>query len=77
MDSLIQRLYNWCPPVVLPEQLLLFCALRALSDVPYDPVRHIILASPSIDYRTGMQMLKDVANTGADLINSTLVSASS
>lgn len=40
-------------------------------------VRHIILASPAIDYRTGMHMLKDVANTGADLIKTTLGSDSS
>ena len=72
MDGLIQRLSGWRPPVVLPEQLLLFCALRALPDVPYGPVRHIILASPNVGYRDGMHMLKDVANTGADLIKSTL-----
>ena len=76
MDQLIMRLYNWQPPVILPDQLLLFCALRALPDVPYGPVRHIILASPNITYRVGMQMLKDVANTGAELIKSTLGSAS-
>ena len=44
---LIQRLLNWRPPVVLPDQLLLFCALRALPAVPFGPVRHIILASPN------------------------------
>ena len=76
MDQLIMRLYNWQPPVVLPDQLLLFCALRALPDVPYGPVRHIILASPNITYRVGMQMLKDVANTGAELIKTTLGSSS-
>lgn len=69
---LIQRLRNWRPPVVLPEQLLLFCALRALPVVPYGPVRHIILASPTINYYSGMAMLRDVANTGAELIASTL-----
>ena len=77
MDQIIQRLHNWIPPVVLPETLLLYCALRALPDIPYGPVRHIILASPRIDYRAGMQMLKDVANTGAELIKSTLGSSSS
>ena len=76
MDQLIQRLRNWQPPVVLPDQLLLYCALRALPEVPYGPVRHIILASPHIGYRTGMQMLKDVANTGAELIKTTLGSSS-
>ena len=69
---LIQRLRNWRPPVILPEQLLLFCALRALPAVPYGPVRHIILASPNINYRVGMSMLKDVADTGGALITSTL-----
>ena len=64
LDLLIQRLRNWRPPVVLPEQLLLFCALRALPAVPYGPVRHIILASPRITFSAGMGMLKDVANTG-------------
>ena len=72
LDSLIQRLANWRPPVVLPEQLLLFCALRALPDVPYGPVRHIILASPNITYPAGMDMLRDVANTGAQLIQANL-----
>ena len=74
---LIQRLRNWRPPVILPDQLLLFCALRALPDVPFGPVRHIILASPQITFATGMAMLSDVANTGAELITSTLGSASS
>ena len=77
MDGLIQRLRGWRPPVILPEQLLLFCALRALPDVPYGPVRHIILASPNVGYRAGMHMLKDVANTGAELIKTTLGSDSS
>ena len=74
---LIQRLQNWRPPVVLPEQLLLYCALRALPAVPYGPVRHIILATPNISYYGGMAMLRDVANTGGELIASTLGSASS
>ena len=73
---LIQRLRSWRPPVVLPEQLLLFCALRALPELPYGPVRHIILASPNISYLAGMSMLKDVANTGGQLIASTLGSSS-
>ena len=72
IDLLIQRLRNWRPPVILPEQLLLFCALRALPAVPFGPVRHIILASPNITYATGVSMLRDVANTGADVINTTL-----
>ena len=62
-------------PAVLPDQLLLYCALRALPEVPYGPARHIILASPGINYRTGVQMLKDVANTGAELIKTTLGSS--
>ena len=72
IDLLIQRLLNWRPPVVLPDQLLLFCALRALPSVPYGPVRHIILASPNITFFSGMNMLRDVANTGAKVINDTL-----
>ena len=69
---LIQRLRNWRPPIYLPEQLLLFCALRGLPAVPYGPVRHIILASPGINYFAGMAMLRDVANTGGELITTTL-----
>lgn len=72
LDLLIQRLHNWRPPVRLPEQLLLFCALRALPDVPYGPVRHIILASPTISFPVGMNMLRDVANSGSELISDTL-----
>ena len=72
IDLLIQRLLNWRPPVILPDQLLLFCALRALPDVPYGPVRHIILASPNVNFFSGMNMLRDVANTGAKLIKNTL-----
>ena len=68
---------NWRPPVLLPEQLLLFCVLRALPVVPYGPVRHIILASPTITFYQGMAMLKDVANSGGELIASTLGSKSS
>ena len=77
LELLIQRLRNWRPPVVLPEQLLLFCALRALPDTPYGPVRHIILASPGITYGTGIGMLRDVADTGAEVIRETLGSGSS
>ena len=76
IELLIQRLRNWRPPVILPEQLLLFCALRALPAVPYGPVRHIILASPRITFVGGMAMLKDVANTGGALIANTLGSGS-
>ena len=76
IDLFIQRLRSWRPPVVLPGQLLLFCALRALPDTPFGPVRHIILASPNITYLAGMSMLKDVANTGGQLIASTLGSSS-
>ena len=72
IDLLIQRLLNWRPPVILPDQLLLFCALRALPDVPYGPVRHITLSSPDVTFFTGMSMLRDVANTGAKLIQNTL-----
>ena len=72
IDLVIQRLLNWRPPVVLPDQLLLFCALRALPSNPYGPVRHIILASPNVNFNAGMAMLRDVANTGAKVINDTL-----
>ena len=72
LDLLIQRLLNWRPPVVLPEQLLLFCALRALPVHPYGPVRHIILASPDVRFQSGMGMLRDVAGTGAQVIRDTL-----
>ena len=77
IDLLIQRLANWRPPVILPQQLLLFCALRALPNVPYGPVRHIILASPNITYTGGMGMLRDVADTGAKVIQQTLGSRDS
>lgn len=76
IDLLIQRLRSWRPPVFLPEQLLLFCALRALPAVPFGPVRHIILATPRMTFSTGMGMLRDVANTGGALITSTLGSGS-
>ena len=76
LNLLIQRLRNWRPPVILPEQLLLFCALRALPAVPFGPVRHIILASPQITFVVGMGMLRDVANTGGELITNTLGSGS-
>ena len=72
LDLLIQRLLNWRPPVVLPEQLLLFCALRAFSVHPYGPVRHIILASPDVRFQSGMDMLRGVAGTGAQVIRDTL-----
>ena len=72
LDLLIQRLLNWRPPVILPEQLLLFCALRTLPNNPYGPVRHIILVSPDVNFRSGMGMLRDVAGTGARVIRDTL-----
>ena len=76
LDLLVQRLANWRPPVVLPEALLLYCALRGLPDAPFGPVRHIILASPSITFREGISMLRDVDQSGATLIKSTLGSGS-
>ena len=37
--------------------LLLFYTLRALPAVSYEPVRHIILVTPEINFSTGMSML--------------------
>ena len=71
IDLLIQRLVNRRSPVVLPEQLLLFCALRALPSVPYGPVSHIIFASSDVTFFSGMDMVRDVTNTGAKVINET------
>ena len=60
LDLLIQRLLNWRPPVILPEQLLLFCALRALPNNPYGPVRHIILASPDVSSSSAPSVLSPI-----------------
>ena len=72
IQYLIQCLRNWCPPVILREQLLLFCSLHALPAVPYGPVCHIIPTSPRITFSVGMGILKDVVNTGDELITNTL-----
>ena len=37
IDLLVQRLHKWRPPVVLPEQLILFCVFfRRFSMVRFD-----------------------------------------
>ena len=51
VELLIQRLRNWRPLVVLPEQLILFCCLRALPDVPY--AHHLDVPAHDFPQRNG------------------------
>ena len=61
-----QRLMNWVPPIVLPEQLLLVCTLRALPTNIYGPTVTIIMAKrPAADLETCHEMLLDAENADA------------
>ena len=76
-DLIVNRFANWDPPIVLPEQLLLFFVLRGLPAQPFGPVTHIVLASESMTLSTGLKMLRDVGQSEVGLINSTLGSTAS
>ena len=71
-DLIISRFANWKPPIILPEQLLLFFALRGLPDDTFGPTKNIILATENITLTRGFQLLRDVGGSGAQLITSTL-----
>ena len=71
-DLIISRFANWTPPIVLPEPLLLFFALRGLPDKTFGPTKNIILATEKITLTRGFQLLRDVGGSGAALITSTL-----
>lgn len=66
------RCANWNPPVVFPDSLLLFFVLRGLPDTPYGPTKHIILATENMTLDRGMRLLRDVGQSEAGLITSTL-----
>ena len=71
-DLIISRFANWNPPIVLPEPLLLFFAIRGLPDKTFGPTKNIILATEKITLTRGFQLLRDVGGSGAALITSTL-----
>ena len=71
-DLIISRFANWKPPIVLPEQLLLFFALRGLPDDTFGPTKNIILTTENISLTRGFQLLRDAGGSGVALINSTL-----
>ena len=72
-DLLINRLLGWDPPIVLPDPLHVACLLQALPKVPYGPVKHIISsATPVHTLRTTRTMLRDVAQSSAKQIMTTL-----
>ena len=67
VDLMTSRLRSWVPPIVLPGQLVLCCLLTALPDIPYGPIRHIILSRPDITFEDGSRMLRDVAQSSASV----------
>ena len=71
-DLIISRLANWTPPIVLPEPLLLFFVIRGLPEQPFGSVKNHILATDTITLHKGLKLLKDIGQSGANLINSTL-----
>ena len=71
-DLIISRFAGWRPPIILPEPLLLFFVMRGLSDDPYGPTKHIILAIENITLQRGIQLLRDVGQSEAGLITATL-----
>ena len=71
-DLILSRFANWKPPIILPKELLLFCVLRGLPEKPFGPTKHIILATADITLQRGFQLLRDVSQSGANLISATL-----
>ena len=71
MMALRQRLSNWTPPIMLPDQLVLVCILRALP-TKYQSTRTIIMATQDILLDTAKHMLLDAENADARLIQATL-----
>ena len=71
-DLITSRCANWIPPVIFPDSLLLFFVLRGLPDTPYGPTKHIILATENMSVARGMRLLRDVGQSEAGLITSTL-----
>ena len=76
-DLVINRFANWDPPIILPEQLLLFFVLRGLSPTPYGPVTHIVLVSENMSLQKGLRLLRDVRQSEVGLINDTMGSSAS
>ena len=58
--------------VIFPDSLLLFFVLRGLPDAPYGNTKHIILATENTSLARGMRLLRDVGQSEAGLIMSTL-----
>ena len=55
------RFANWRPPIILPQELFLFCILRGgLPEQPYGPTKHVILATANITLSRGLQLLSDI-----------------
>ena len=76
-DLITNRFANWIPPIVLPQELLLYFVVRGLPDSPYGPTRHIILAQENPSLMGGLKLLRDVGSSEVGLINDTLGSAGS
>lgn len=66
---LVSRFANWTPSINVPEQLLSFFTLRGLSE-QYRISSY--LATGRITLTKGFQLLRDVGQSGVNLITSTL-----
>ena len=71
-DLITNRFANWRPPIILPQELLLYFVLRGLPDSPHGPTRHIILAQDNPTLMGGLRLLRDVGSSEVGLINNTL-----
>ena len=71
-DLINNRFANWTPPIILPDQLLLFFVLRGLPNNPYLATRHIILVKKNINLVRGLTLLRDVGQSEVGIIANTL-----
>ena len=63
-----QRLENWDPPIILPDQLLIVCMLRMLPR-QFHATRTIIMSRDVINLEQSKDMLLDVENQDAERVN--------
>ena len=62
-----QRLQNWDPPIILPDQLLIVCMLRMLPR-QFHATRTIIMSRDVINLKQSKDMLLDVENQDAERV---------
>ena len=64
-----QRLENWDPPIILPDQLLLIVCMLRMLPRQFHATRTIIMSREVINLDQSKDMLLDVENQDAERVN--------